>query len=194
MASVCIYLQVHQPYRVKRYRVFDIGEDSNYFNATGENNLSNEWILKKVATKSYTPTLRVLLELLEKHPEFTFALSFSGVVLEQLEAWAPETLALFKKAIATGRVEVLAETYYHSLAFFYSKKEFETQVAFHAKKIKDLFGVTPTTFRNTELSYRNDVGTWAEGAGYMAVLAEGWHRVLGKEVLTLCITQKAPRI
>lgn len=180
MASVCIYLQVHQPYRVKRYRVFDIGEDKNYFNATGEHNLNNEWILKKVATKSYTPTLRVLIELLERHPEFTFALSFSGIVLEQLEAWAPETLALFKKAIATGRVEVLGETYYHSLAFFYSKKEFERQVALHTKKIKELFGITPTVFRNTELSYRNDVGTWAEGAGYTAVLAEGWHKVLGE--------------
>lgn len=174
-----MYLQVHQPYRVKRYRVFDIGEDPEYFNATGAHNLNNEWILKKVALKSYAPTLRVMLELLERHPEFTFALSFSGIVLEQLAAWDSDTLTLFKQVIATGRVEVLSETYYHSLAFFYSKKEFERQVLLHRHKIQDLFGVTPTVFRNTELSYNNDVGQWADAAGYRAVLAEGWHTILG---------------
>lgn len=179
MASVCIYLQIHQPYRVRNYRIFDIGTRNDYFSGSGENNRNNEWVLKKVAKKSYAPTAEVLRELLEKHPTFSFALSFSGIVLDQLEAWAPDVLKEFQEIVKSGRVEILGETYYHSLAFFYSEKEFERQVDLHKEKIQKLFGVTPTVFRNTELAYRDDLAKWAEKKGYTAILAEGWSRILG---------------
>lgn len=179
MLSVCPYFHVHQPYRIKQYRVFDIGRDNQYFNDNGESDLNNRKIIEKVANKSYRPTNRVLQELLDTVPEFKFALSFSGTVLDQFEAYAPDVLESFQKLVASGRVEILADTYHHSLAFFYSVPEFERQVALHKAKIKKLFGVTPKVFRNTELSYRNDLAKWCEDNGYLGIMAEGWEKYLG---------------
>jgi alpha-amylase len=179
MLTVCPYFHVHQPYRVKRYRVFDIGQDNQYFNDGGESDLNNRKIVEKVANKSYRPTNKILQELLDTHPEFRFALSFSGTALDQFEAYAPDVLESFKRLVDSGRVEILADTYYHSLAFFYSVPEFERQVALHARRIKELFGVTPRVFRNTELSYRNDLAKWCEDHGYIGIMAEGWEKYLG---------------
>ena len=179
MKSVCFYFQVHQPYRVKRYRVFDVGNDPEYFNDRSETDLNNRRILEKVARKSYNPATRLQLDLLRKHPELKVSFSFSGIALEQLERYAPEALDLFKQVVDTGRVEVLGETYYHTLAFFYSPVEFELQVSKHRDLIRRLFGVWPRVFRNTELSYRNDLGSWADRAGYSGIIAEGWDPILG---------------
>ena len=179
MKSVCFYFQVHQPYRVKRYRVFDVGNDPEYFNDRSESDLNNRRIAEKVARKSYVPATRLILELLKRHPQMRVSYSFSGIALEQLERYAPEVIELFKKVIETGQAEVLGETYYHSLAFFYSPAEFERQVNQHRGIVRRLFGVWPRVFRNTELSYRNDLGRWAEQAGYSGILAEGWDPILG---------------
>lgn len=179
MKSVCFYFQVHQPYRVKRYRVFDIGSDPEYFNDRSESDLNNRRIVEKVARKSYIPATRLILALLQRHPNFKVSFSFSGIALEQLERYAPEALDLFRQVIETGRAEVLGETYYHSLAFFYSPPEFERQVGKHRDLIRKHFGVWPRVFRNTELSYRNDLAHWAESQGYTGILAEGWDPVLG---------------
>jgi alpha-amylase len=179
MLTVCPYFHVHQPYRVKRYRVFDIGNDNQYFNDGGPSDLNNRKIIEKVADKSYRPMNKVLKQLLNDHPDFRFALSFSGTVLDQFEAYAPDVLESFQELVATGRVEILADTYHHSLAFFYSVPEFERQVAQHAKRIHELFGYKPRVFRNTELSYRNDLAKWCEDNGYLGIMAEGWDPVLG---------------
>jgi alpha-amylase len=179
MTSLCFYFQIHQPYRVKRYRVFDIGHDPEYFNGSDMDDLNNARVLRKVADKSYVPTLTLMLSLLERHPQLRFSFSISGVALEQLVAYAPEAIELLNRLVATGRVELLGETYYHSLAFFRSRPEFERQVTLHQRAIEHLFGVTPRVFRNTELSYNNDLAAWAEHAGYSGVVAEGWDPVLG---------------
>ena len=179
MASVCFYFQVHQPYRIKPYRVFDIGNDSEYFNDNSERDLNNEKILKKVAFKSYLPANAVLLELLKKHPEFKVSFSMSGVFLEQLERFSPETLKSFQELVKTGRVEILSETYYHSLSFLYSKDEFKKQVRLHRKKVKDIFGVKPTVFRNTELIYNNELAKEVEGMGFEGIISEGADHILG---------------
>ena len=179
MRTVCFYFQVHQPYRVKNYRIFNIGNDPEYFNDRSDAKTNNRKIVEKVAQKSYIPATRLILELLQKHPEFRVSFSFSGIALEQLERYAPEALDLFKQVIDTGRAEVLGETYYHSLAFFYSRPEFERQVGKHRALIQRLFGVWPRVFRNTELSYRNDLAQWAEDAGYHGIIAEGWDPVMG---------------
>lgn len=178
MSKICLYFQVHQPYRVTNYSVFDIGQKREYFDNNSESDLNNEKVLLKVASKSYLPTNKLLLELLQKHSEFKVSYSFSGVVLEQLEKYAPDVLQSFVDLARTGRVEVLSETYYHSLAFFKSLAEFESQVDLHKRKIKEIFGVTPKVFRNTELVYNNDVAVWADKKGYKAILAEGWDPVL----------------
>lgn len=177
--AIVLYLHVHQPYRIRHYTIFDAGHNHAYFDAPYEARESNEQIIRKVAEKSYLPTNQVLLGLLQKHPEFKLSLSMTGTVIEQLEKWAPEALESFKALTATGRVEIIAETYYHSLAFFYSRKEFENQVDMHRRKVEEIFGQTPTAFRNTELAYNNDIAYWAEQAGYKAVLSEGWDPILG---------------
>ncbi len=177
--AIVLYLHVHQPFRIKHYTVFDPGVDHAYFEADYDNRTNNERIAHKVAEKSYIPTNKVLLELLHKYPDFKLSLSITGTVLEQLEQYSPATLASFQQLVATGRVEIVAETYHHSLAFFYSLAEFEAQVDMHRQKVQELFGVTPQVFRNTELSYNNDLAYWADRAGYKGILAEGWDPVLG---------------
>lgn len=179
MASICFYFQVHQPYRLKRYRIFDVGHDHEYFNDRSDKDINNEKIFHKVAKKCYLPTNALLLELLKKHPEFKASFSLSGVFMEQMEEFSPETLKSFQKLVATGRVEILDETYHHSLAFLYSKEEFVRQIELHRAKVKQLFGVTPTAFRNTELIYNNELAGFVEGMGYKAIIAEGADHLLG---------------
>ncbi len=179
MPSLCFYFQVHQPYRIKKFSFFDIGKDSSYFNGEGENNLNNQFIMEKVARKSYIPTNKVLLSLLRKYPEFRFTFSFSGIVLEQMERYSPEALETFRDLVDTGRVEILGETYYHSLAFLYSKEEFRRQVLMHKKKIEELFSFKPSIFRCTELAYSNEIAKEAEKMGFKGILGEGVDSVLG---------------
>jgi len=177
--AIVLYLHVHQPYRVRHYTIFDTSKDHNYFTGEKDERMNNQKIMHKVAENSYLPTNKKLLELMHKHPDFKLSLSMSGTVLEQLEKWEPEALASFQKLAETGRVEFVGETFHHSLAFFYSRSEFEIQVGMHREKIERLFGQTPKVFRNTELAYNNDLSEWAENAGYKAILAEGWDPVLG---------------
>lgn len=177
--AIVLYLHVHQPYRIGEYDVFDAGKRHNYFDSSYDSRTNNQRILHKVAEKSYIPTNKKLLELLQKHPEFKLSLSITGTVLEQLENWAPDVLESFKELTRTGRVEIVGETYHHSLAFFYSLAEFDAQVSMHREAVSRIFGQTPTAFRNTELSYNNDLAVWADRAGYKAILSEGWDPVLG---------------
>ena len=179
MPSICFYFQVHQPYRIKKYSVFDIGNDHNYFKDENLNEKGNKAVMEKVANKCYLPTNKILLDLIHKHPEFKISYSFSGTALEQMENFAPEVLESFQKLIKTGNVEILSETYYHSLAFFYSDEEFIEQIELHKKKIKELFDYEPKIFRNTELSYNNELARIIESLGYDGILAEGWEQYLG---------------
>jgi alpha-amylase len=132
-----------------------------------------------VAEKSYLPTNARLLKLLRENPEFKVSMSITGTVIEQLERWSPESLRSFQELVKTGQVEIVGETYHHSLAFFYSRAEFEMQVDMHKRKVQEVFGQTPKVFRNTELAYNNDLAYWADKAGYKGILAEGWDTVLG---------------
>jgi alpha-amylase len=173
--SVCIYFQVHQPDRLKLFRFFDIGNDDYYFD-----DFANRTILRRVADKCYLPTNKLLLELLKKNgKQFKVAFSISGVVLEQFKKYAPEVIDSFKALAATGNVEFLAETYGHSLSSLISPEEFRKQVKEHADAIEKLFGQKPTSFRNTELVYSDDIGAAVADMGYTAMLTEGAKHVLG---------------
>ncbi len=178
--GITLYLHVHQPWRVRKYSIFDTAEAHNYFaesdTATDRN---NEQVLRKVADKSYRPMNALLEKLLATYPDFKVSLSITGTFIEQAEQWAPDVLDSFRRLVATGRVEILSETYYHSLAFFYSRKEFEEQVEAHRRKIRELFGVETSVFRNTELAYNDELAKWAEDKGFKGILAEGWDDVLG---------------
>lgn len=177
MRDIVFYLHMHQPYRVRPYTVFDIGDRHDYFASYSETT-DNQAIFHKVAHKSYHPMVALLKRLIDDEPNFSVNLSISGVFLEQCEAWDPALLRSVKELVATGRVELVAETYHHSLAFFYSRFEFEKQVAMHEQALEKHFSLKPTVFRNTELAYNNDLGAWAEDAGYKAVITEGWDPVL----------------
>lgn len=173
MASVCFYFQVHQPFRLRRYSVFD--SVPAYFD-----DVQNAQILRKVADRCYLPANRCIAELIKRHEgRFRVAYSLSGIVLDQFETTAPEVIESFQQLAETGCVEFLAETYHHSLAFLYSREEFIEQVALQHARIEALFGQRPTTFRNTELIYSNEVAQTAHALGYEAVLAEGADQVLG---------------
>jgi alpha-amylase len=174
MVSVCFYFQVHQPFRLRNYSVFDIGKNHNYFDEK-----KNKEVLLKVAKKCYLPANKLMLSLLKNHPEFRISYSFSGVALEQFEKYSPETLQSFQALADTGQVEVLSETYYHSLAFVKSKQEFKKQVNLHKQKVKRLFNISPNVFRNTELIYNNELANFIESMGYKGILAEGADHILG---------------
>jgi len=174
MPSVCFYFQVHQPQRLRHYTVFD--NDDRYFDDD-----KNAAICRKVAHKCYLPANRMLLKLIQKHQgRFRIAYSLTGVLLEQFERYCPEVLSTFHALAQTGCVEFLAETYYHSLSFLYSRQEFIEQVKKQMETIRGLFGQTPTVFRNTELIYNNDLALLIEALGcFDAVITEGADHILG---------------
>lgn len=156
-----------------------MGQDSSYFNDESGTSLDNKAIIEKVARKCYLPANATLLENIKNNPEFKVSFSISGIALEQFQKHAPEVIDSFKALVDTGNTELLSETYYHSLASIYSPDEFVNQVKLHRKIIRDLFGVTPSVFRNTELIYSNEVAKMAEEMGYRGILAEGADHILG---------------
>ena len=173
--SLCLYFQVHQPARLRLYRFFDIGKDSHYYD-----DFANRTILRRVAQKCYLPMNALLLDLInENKGQFKVAFSISGTVLEQFDRYAPEVIESFRKLAATGCVEFLSETYYHSLASLASEAEFKHQVLKHKAAIEHYFGVTPTAFRNTELIYSDAIGEMVYDMGFKTMLTEGAKHVLG---------------
>ena len=173
MPQVCFYFQLHQPYRLADYTLFQLGRSSQYFSQ------DNKKIFQKVAHKSYLPMLQLLVRLVKTVPEFKFTLSLSGVFIEQAQEYQPEVLALVKELVASGKVEILAETYYHSLSSLFSPTEFKAQVAAHTQLIQEMFGVTPEVFRNTELVYSNQVASQVAELGFIGMLTEAVPRYLG---------------
>jgi len=175
MKNICLYFQVHQPFRLRNYSFFDIGSDHYYYD-----DYLNESVLGKVIEKCYLPTNKLLLKMIEKHKgKFKVSFSLTGVVLDQFELYAPEVIESFKKLANTNQVEFLAETYSHSLASMGKWDIFEKQVAEHSKRIKELFGQTPKTFRNTELIYSDEIGEHIYKMGYKGMLTEGAKHILG---------------
>ena len=179
MRAICLYLHMHQPIRYREYSIFDVSNSSDYFNDNYNGRQSNERIFRKVAEKSYYPMLDLLIANMKKHPDFKVSLSVTGTWLEQAEKWAPELIDKIRFMVSRGQAEIIGETYYHSLAFFYNLDEFNAQVELHAAKINQLFGVRPKVFRNTELAYNDNLAKWAEEHGYNGILAEGWDKILG---------------
>jgi len=173
--AICFYFQVHQPFRLKRYRFFDLGHDHYYYD-----DFSNESIMRKVADKCYLPANRIILDLLQKNKgKFKITFSLSGIVINQFRLYAPEVLDSFKQLADTGMVEFLAETNSHSLSSLKSREQFEQQVMAHKAMIHQYLGVEPASFRNTELIYSDQIGSWVADMGFKSMLTEGAKHVLG---------------
>ena len=173
--SICFYFQVHQPYRLRTYRFFEIGKKHYYYD-----DYNNRMVMRRVAEKCYLPMNELLMRQINKlGDKFKVAFSFSGIAIEQMEQYAPDVLESFQKLVATGRVEVLSETYAHSLASLNNLDEFKKQVMIHKQKIKEVFGITPKTFCNTELIYSDEIGAAVADMGYNLILTEGARHILG---------------
>ena len=175
MKTVCLYFQVHQPWRLKVYRFFNIGKDHNYLD-----DFTNRSIMQKVARQCYLPMNALLLKLIKENKgAFRCSFSITGSAVEQFRAYAPEVLDSFRALAETGCVEFLAETYSHSLASLSSKEDFVEQVKLHTAMIKKEFGKKPAAFRNTELIYSDQIGAMVSELGFKTILAEGAKHVLG---------------
>ncbi len=173
--SICLYFQVHQPTRLRLYRFFDIGKDSHYYD-----DFANRTILRRIAQKCYLPMNELMLKLIAQNKgKFKIAYSISGSALDQFQRFAPEVIESFRALAATGCVEFLSETYYHSLASLASESEFLHQVVKHQRKIEELFGVKTTAFRNTELIYSDAIGEQVYKLGFKTMLTEGARHIMG---------------
>ena len=168
MIPVCLYFQVHQPYRLRPYNYFDVGREHRYFD-----DASNREILRRVADKCYLPATAMLERLLERHPASPSP-SRSRDACSSSCGPAPERPRRLSGASrATGRVEFLAETSHHSLAWLASPGEFEAQIALHRRLVLEELEQEPRVFRNTELIYSDELARFLEERGYAGVLADG---------------------
>jgi alpha-amylase len=175
MKTICFYFQLHQPFRLKRYRFFDIGNDHYYYD-----DFQNEEIIRQIAERCYVPANRTLLDIIKSGGgRFKAAFSISGTALEQMEIYTPEVIDGFRELAKTGNVEFLTETYAHSLSSLGDTEEFKEQVILHRNKIYNLFGIYPNVFRNTELIYSDEISDIVYELGYKGMLTEGAKHVLG---------------
>lgn len=175
MKAICFYFQVHQPSRLRQYRFFDIGKNHSYFD-----DFTNETILRKVAERCYLPANQLMLDLIQRYgDQFKVSYSLSGTVMTQFQQYVPEVIDSFRRLAETGSVEFLAETYAHSLSSLKSKDEFQRQVRSQVAMVEELFGMTPTVFRNTELIYSDEISDMVAEMGYKAQLTEGARHIMG---------------
>ncbi|MBP8041652.1 MAG: polysaccharide deacetylase family protein [Bacteroidales bacterium] len=175
MRSICFYFQVHQPFRLKTYRFFDIGANHFYFDE-----YRNRYIMRRIADKCYLPMNNLLLDLIKEYGSaFKVSFSLSGTVIDQFERYAPDVLESYIKLAETGCVEFLAETFSHSLSSLKSDEEFNRQVSSQVELVKRYFKQEPTTFRNTELIYSDTIGAAVANMGYRTMLTEGAKHIMG---------------
>ena len=180
MTSVCLYFEVHQPMRLNHFSTFKIGanhdQSSDYFDQK-----LNQDIFEKVAKKCYLPTNKILLEMINRYDgKFRVSFSLTGTFIEYCERYMPSVLDSFKELFKTGSVDLIEETYYHSLSSMYDDlDEFEKQIEMHRKKIKKIFNYKPTIFRNTETIYDNRIARKITELGYKGIITEGADKILG---------------
>lgn len=175
MKAISFYFQIHQPFRLKRYRFFDIGNDHYYYD-----DFQNDEIVTRIAERAYIPAAKTLLKMIEEsNGAFRCAVSITGVAIEQFEQYVPEMIDLLKRLADTGKVEFLAETYAHSLASLADPEEFRIQVKLHSDKINELFGVKPKVLRNAELIYSDELAPQILDMGFKGCITEGAKHILG---------------
>jgi len=180
MTSACIYFEVHQPMRLNRFSVFNIGKNNDPLSTYFNHDL-NKNIFEKVARKCYLPTNNLLLDLINKYDgEFRISFSLTGTFIEYCRQYLPDVLESFIELFKTGAVDMIEETYYHSLASLYDElDEFEEQVKMHNQIINELFNYKPRVFRNTEAIYDNRIAKKIAEMGYKGIITEGTEKILG---------------
>ena len=175
MKNICLYFQVHQPLRLKRYRFFNIGNDHYYYD-----DYLNDSVINRLAERCYLPANKMIRQMIKDYgSQFKIAFSISGVTLDQFELYSPQVIESFQKLAQTGCVEFLSETYSHSLAALKDKNEFIKQIHEHRQKIHELFNQETKVFRNTELIYSDKIGNDVAELGFNAMITEGAKHILG---------------
>ena len=175
MKTVCLLFEIHQPFRLKKYRFYDIGADHYYYD-----DYANDEILKRLAYQSYIPAAKMLLEMIEaSEKKFKVALSISGVAMEQFEMYCPEFLDCVRELVATGCCELCCETYSHSLSSLVDTEDFKYQVDLQKKIIFDTFQYDSKTFVNTGFIYNDEIGAEVAAMGFKGIVTEGTRHVLG---------------
>ena len=175
MRSICLYFQVHQPFRLRTYRFFEMGEDHYYYD-----DYQNRHQIQELAKKCYLPANQLMMDLIKRHgKKFQVSFSISGTALDLFEQYAPEVIESFQNLVKTKNVEIIAKPYAHSLAGLHDKDEFVRQIKLHTERMKQLFDVEPKTLSNTELIYSDDLGADIAELGFSAMLTEGAKHVLG---------------
>ncbi len=175
MKAICFNFEIHQPFRLKRYRFFDIGRDHFYYD-----DFLNEDIMERIARQSYIPAAETLLKMIENGKgKFKCSIAVSGSAFEQLETWVQEFPELLKKLVDTGCVELVAQPYAYSLASLTDPEEFAQQIEATCSLLKNRFGVKPKVLRNTELIYFDDLAPQIAAMGFKGCLTEGAKHILG---------------
>ncbi|MEI7604016.1 MAG: glycoside hydrolase family 57 protein [bacterium] len=169
--KLCFYLQLHQPYRLSDFSIFDIDSQKDYFNGSTQTN--NQELFNRISDRSYLPMAHLMYRMSEEFG-VKWSISMSGLWIEQAEKYRPDVLMAFERLVKYGNVEILGETYYHSLASIKSKRDFAEQVQMHTKKVRSVFALFPQVFRNTELIYSNEIANFVYEMGFDGMLSEGW--------------------
>ena len=171
--KIVLYLHLHQPWRLARFRYQDLGTGRPYIDWN-----RNLEIFRGIAERCYRPALDRLQESVDRFPEFAFSLSVTGTFVEQAAAAAPDVLDRLARLARSGRVAFVAETYYHSLAFLLPPPELAEEVDLHARMLQERFGARARVLRMTELAYSDDLARFAESRKFSGMLAEGWDGLL----------------
>ncbi|MDE5912960.1 MAG: alpha-amylase, partial [Muribaculaceae bacterium] len=175
MKAINFCFQIHQPFRLKRYRFFDIGNDHYYYD-----DFADDDILTRIAERSYIPAAETLLRMInDTKGRFRCAIAISGDALEQCEQYVPQFIDLLKKLADTGKVEFLGMPYPNSLASLADADEFALQVKVHSDKINELFGQRPKVMRNTELIYSDEMAPEFVELGFKGAITDGAKHILG---------------
>ena len=175
MKTICLLFEIHQPFRLKKYRFYDIGADHYYFD-----DYSNEEILKRNAYQSYIPAAKMLQEMIHTSGgAFKVALSISGVAMEQFEMYCPEFLDCVRQLVETGCCELTCEPYSHSLSSIVDPENFVYECQLQKKIISETFAVEPQTFVNTGFIYNDEIGAEIASMGFKGIVTEGTRHVLG---------------
>jgi len=179
--NICLIFEVHQPYRLSG--AFYSTENWDTLLNLFDSELDREVFLRALK-KCYLPASRIILDVVRRYKrenkEIGISFSFSGVFLEQAEKWGKEFLSIVEELVSLKAVELLCQTYYHSLAsLFRDLEEFKAQVEMHRKTIEERFGVKPITFENTELIYNDKIGRTVYDLGFKTIIAEGVKKILG---------------
>jgi alpha-amylase len=172
--KIVLYLHLHQPWRLARFRYMDLGSGRPYVDR--ERNLA---IFRGIADRCYRPALDRLITATEQFPSFRFSLSLTGTFVEQAREAAPDVLDRIGRLVRSGHVAVVGETYYHSLAFLLPPPELAEEVDRHARMLEERFGRVAKVLRMTELAFSDELARFAESRKYSAMLAEGWEGMLG---------------